>query len=201
MSNGKMNALVIISLIIGASGLGVGIFSMLRFQVVEGPQGPPGTDGQDGVDGEDGSDGVDGTLNNMVGLWESVYGGPDFSYTLNYSDNKVYDSNFIDTSDNKTINMLQPGWYRVYLSTVLTDLDNETIYVMVLYKNGVLNQVLVYLSQYLCSIYMVDASVYVYNDGDDYFDIRCYCPFTPDSFGLAGSQYYNQFVVEYVKEI
>ena len=40
----------IIALIIGVSGLGLGAFSVVNFQVVEGP---PGQDGQDGIDGED----------------------------------------------------------------------------------------------------------------------------------------------------
>lgn len=51
----------IIALIIGASGLGLGAYSVVNFQVVEGPQGPPGQDGQDGLDGIDGFDGINGT--------------------------------------------------------------------------------------------------------------------------------------------
>ena len=56
----KRNSLfVIVALIIGASGLGLGVFSVVNFHVVEGPQGPPGKDGQDGVDGTNGTDGED----------------------------------------------------------------------------------------------------------------------------------------------
>ena len=50
----------IITLIIGASGLGLGAFSAINFQILEGPEGPPGDDGQDGIDGLDGVDGTDG---------------------------------------------------------------------------------------------------------------------------------------------
>jgi len=49
----------IIAIIIGASGLGLGVFSVVNFQVMEGPQGPPGNDGQDGIDGTDGVNGID----------------------------------------------------------------------------------------------------------------------------------------------
>ena len=51
----------IIAIILGASGLGLGMFSVVNFQVIEGPQGPPGQDGIDGVDGVDGTDGINGT--------------------------------------------------------------------------------------------------------------------------------------------
>jgi len=54
----------IIAIIIGASGLGLGAFSMVNFQLIEGPEGPqgePGDNGQDGIKGDDGLDGINGT--------------------------------------------------------------------------------------------------------------------------------------------
>lgn len=39
------------------------MFSVVNFQVVEGPEGPPGEDGVDGTDGLNGTDGVDGISN------------------------------------------------------------------------------------------------------------------------------------------
>jgi len=44
MVENKSSLFGIIALIIGASGLGLGAFSVVTFQVVEGPQGPPGQD-------------------------------------------------------------------------------------------------------------------------------------------------------------
>ena len=41
----------IIALIIGATGLGLGAFSVVSLQIYEGEQGPPGADGTDGIDG------------------------------------------------------------------------------------------------------------------------------------------------------
>lgn len=40
----------IIALILGAGGLGLGAFSVVNFQVVDGPQGLPGEDGTNGTD-------------------------------------------------------------------------------------------------------------------------------------------------------
>lgn len=61
----------IIAIIIGASGLGLGVFSIVNFQVVEGPEGPPGEDGQDGIDGTDGVGALGGLV---VGILDPDYG-------------------------------------------------------------------------------------------------------------------------------
>ena len=61
MVENKSSLVGIIAIIISASGLGLGVFSNVNFQVVEGPPGPPGADGQDGIDGTNGLDGLDGT--------------------------------------------------------------------------------------------------------------------------------------------
>lgn len=58
MVENKSSLFGIIALIIGASGLGLGAFSVVNFQVVEGPQGLPGQEGQDGIDGEDAPGGL-----------------------------------------------------------------------------------------------------------------------------------------------
>jgi len=60
MVENKSSVFGIIAIIIGASGLGLGAFSIVNYQTIEGPQGLPGDDGQDGIDGVDGTDGIDG---------------------------------------------------------------------------------------------------------------------------------------------
>lgn len=62
MVENKSSLFGIIALIIGATGLGIGVFSVVNFQVIEGPQGPSGDDGQDGLDGDDGQDAPGGIL-------------------------------------------------------------------------------------------------------------------------------------------
>lgn len=49
----------IIALVIGATGLGLGAFSVISLQAVVDEQGPPGEDGVDGIDGIDGINGTD----------------------------------------------------------------------------------------------------------------------------------------------
>jgi len=65
MVENKGSLFGIIAIIIGASGLGLGAFSIVNFQVVEGP---PGGDGQDGTDGVDGTDGQDAPIGLAVGI-------------------------------------------------------------------------------------------------------------------------------------
>lgn len=67
----KSSGLAIVALIIGMVGLGLGVFSVVNFQVVEGPQG------QDGVDGIDGVDAVSGVRNIWYDFhYSSVYTNP-----------------------------------------------------------------------------------------------------------------------------
>lgn len=71
MAENKSILFGIIAIIIGASGLGLGVFSIVNFQVVEGPEGPPGEDGQDGIDGTEGVDALGGLV---IGILDPDYG-------------------------------------------------------------------------------------------------------------------------------
>ncbi|MHA1111076.1 MAG: NosD domain-containing protein [Promethearchaeota archaeon] len=60
MANGKTQALIIASLVVGVLGVGMGTFVMVTELQTPGPEGPPGLPGLDGTDGNDGVDGIDG---------------------------------------------------------------------------------------------------------------------------------------------
>ncbi|MFX1346917.1 MAG: collagen-like protein [Promethearchaeota archaeon] len=62
MVENKSSLFGIIAIIIGASGLGIGAYSVVNFQLVEGPQGPPGNDGLDGINGTNGEDAPGGFI-------------------------------------------------------------------------------------------------------------------------------------------
>jgi len=70
MVENKSSLFSIIAIIIGASGLGIGAYSVVNFQTVEGPQGLPGEDGIDGDDGQDGIDGKDAPGGIIVGIMD-----------------------------------------------------------------------------------------------------------------------------------
>ena len=191
MSNGKGYALVIVSLIIGAIGVGMGTYCALNFTVMEGPQGDPGTDG---------ADGINGTLNNVVGIWETIEGGPDNIYTLNFSDNVATEDGFFVLEDTNNFTLTKAGWYRFTLKFLWESLSPTNGYRVSISKNGVAEH---YLDMVLLPpgvSYFVDTEAYVYSDGDDNFLFYNAYLGSPDSTYVSSTQTYNQLVLEYVKE-
>jgi hypothetical protein len=80
MVENRSSIVGIIAMIIGASGLGIGTFAVINFQVIQGLAGPPGQDGTDGLDGlngingTDGLDGKDAPGGLVVGILDPDYG-------------------------------------------------------------------------------------------------------------------------------
>lgn len=198
MVKNKSNVFGIIAIIIGASGLGLGAFSIVNFQIVEGPQGSPGLDGVDGGNGVDGKDGINGTLDNLVAIWESMHGGPALAYFIGFDDIKLNISEYFSLSvSNTSLNLNKPGWYRFTLRFLWDSLIGGNFYYLEIQKNGVLLESLDR-AVGLDSYYIINKVVYVYSDGNDFFRFRCWS--TGPLFGIDSDQGYNQFVIEYVGE-
>lgn len=200
MVKNKSTVFGIIAIIIGASGLGLGVFSIVNFQIVEGPQGSPGIDGGDGNDGIDGKDGINGTLDNLVAIWESMHGvgAPSSNYFIGFDDIKLNKSEYFSLSvSNTSLNLTKPGWYRLTLRFLWSSLVGGTFYFLEIQKNGGLLENLhrvVGVDEY----YLINAVVYIYSDGNDIFRFRCQTPGAP--FDVFSVQQYNQFVIEYIGE-
>ncbi|MFX0207543.1 MAG: hypothetical protein ACFFDT_16270, partial [Candidatus Hodarchaeota archaeon] len=64
-------ALSFIAVILGVSALGIGTYSVINFQMVEGPQGLQGPQGLSGLNGTDGRDAPEGII---VGIVDPNYG-------------------------------------------------------------------------------------------------------------------------------
>ncbi len=194
MKNGKgIVALSVISLLIGVSGLGIGIYSMLNFQVLQGPQGPPGDDGEDGLDG---LDGLNGTLDNLVAMWDQVSGsGTVFNLTLsNIQFNRSEYFNYSST----LVHLLKAGWYRISLRCLLNNIIPGNSYFCELYKNAALLERFWYVNTpSSVNYHPISAVIYVFSDGDDYFSIRMASGVT---FGVIPDEDFNQLTVEYISE-
>jgi len=85
MVENKSSLFGIIAIIIGASGLGLGAFSFVNFQVVEGPQGLPGEDGEDAPGGiiigiMDPDEGE--TISGNVTIRVMIAGSEDYTITI-----------------------------------------------------------------------------------------------------------------------
>jgi len=183
MSKGKGNALIIIALLIGVSGLGVGIFSLFDIEIIEGPPG---------------MDGVDGTLDNVVAVWDSLWGnGIDFNITL--TENALNKSGYYHLSDSDTIiHLTRAGWYRFTVKFVWMSLAPTDSYELWLQKNGA-NSEWIWWENLPTQVYkQVNGVVYVNSNGTDNFNLRSYA--TVDLHQIHTSGYANQFIIEYVSE-
>ncbi|MFX1344142.1 MAG: hypothetical protein ACFFBC_00135 [Promethearchaeota archaeon] len=122
----KSSVFGIIALIIGASGLGIGAYSMVNFQTVEGPQGLPGQDGEDGLDmvglqvgilDPDEGETVSGNITIRVMVWASS----DYSLSI------LFDGFEIGSSSTLTWNssVVLDGWHN--LTVIATDILNNVV--------------------------------------------------------------------------
>ena len=189
MSNGKGSALTIIALIIGAGGLGIGVYSLLVSTDIEDLQGPPGTDGIDGNNG---------TLDNLVAVWGTLYGaGIDFNLTL--MSIELNKSGYYHISDSDTVlHLTKAGWYRFTVKIVWSGLVPTDEYKLWLQKNGTNFEMICWENLPPQAYKSVNGVVYAYSDGTDFFILRSSS--TVDLHNVHGTSSYNQFTLEYVSE-
>jgi len=128
MVENKSSIFGIIAIIVGASGLGLGAFSVVNFQLVEGPQGIPGDDGQEGVDGMDGEDAPGGiivgildpdqdeTISGNITIRALVAGSE--SYTVVVLINSSLNATYLPYEWNTTT--VADGWWNV--TVIVTDI-------------------------------------------------------------------------------
>jgi len=187
-SSGK--GLAILALIIGLSGLGLGIYSVMQIQL--GVTGPPSP------------------TSNIVGLWESLsrdMDNPDFNtvndWLIEVGDNKMQNSDFIVLNQsaqhsNTRFHLIKSGWYSVNLHVLLSGVNSLAgWYVIMALKNGSTILYLLYepsLNQNL----QVSRQFYISSDGNDYYEFNCYN--SGDDFSIESQQVFNQLTIEYVGE-
>ncbi len=182
MKNGKgMVALSMISLLIGASGLGIGLYTYKNFSTVQGPQGPPG---------DDGTDGIDGTLDNLVAVWDQLSGsGTDFNFTLlGITFNR---SEYFELTDTyRKITLIEEGWYRFSLKCFFTNINPGNNYSCSLYRNDERIERFWFSETPTGTNYhMCNAIIYTYSFPYEYFNIRAS---GGAFFSILGQAEYNQ---------
>ncbi|MFX1481423.1 MAG: hypothetical protein ACFFCI_25365, partial [Promethearchaeota archaeon] len=132
----KSSLFGIIAIIIGASGLGVGAYSIVNFQIVEGPQGLPGDDGVDGQDAPGGlvvgildPDHYD-TVWGEIEIRALVYGSNNYSVSVIANQTQIGAQlpTFWNTS------LEEEGWYN--LTVLIIDIEtketaSDTIWILI----------------------------------------------------------------------
>jgi len=208
MVENKSSLFGIIAIIIGASGLGLGAFSVVNFQVVEGPQGDDGQDGQDGINGTDGLDGINGTdgidgvngsLGEVVGIWNKLsnWGVPSSDYRIELDDIRVNNSKYFYLSAlNTSLHLIISGWYRISLRFLWEGLFSGGVYELRLYKNGARSETLLRLYHEISDqYYHVSSFIHILSDGDDVFYFSCVGPV---SFDICSWLTFGQLAIEYI---
>ena len=133
------------------------------------------------------------TLDNLVAIWDTVTGsGTDFNLTLL---GIVFNqSEYFDLTDTYTkIHLLKPGWYRFSLKCILNGIVPGAYYSCSLWKNDERIERFWYTNTPTgVSYHMINAIVYAYSDGDDFFNIRAD---SGSTFSIFGKAEYNQSCV------
>jgi len=180
MSTKRLNALIVISLIIGVSALGVGVFSVIRTYFPEVREHE--------------------TQTGIVGLWETIESDQSSLFTLILNDIRTNDSDFFSLNNpNTTLSLNQVGWYKVSFRFRLVSLIVSNPYGVQIWKNSLVYQDLEFEATETAKD--INDYAYLYSDGDDEFHFECYDAMITDSFWVTSSQQYNQFVLEYVGEV
>jgi hypothetical protein len=184
----KSSLFGIIAIIIGASGLGVGVFSVVNYQTIEGPQGPPGP------------------LDFLVGVWEDLFRNMDYSphndvanWLIEVNNTVVNNSKYfcLDRS-NTRFYLTKSGWYSFNL-LMLLDFDASGTAVYRIYKNGVdIGLHPDWHSYSPAPEYVhINTLCYISSNGTDYYEFG----FTSVACNVyTANQRYNQFAIEYLGE-
>lgn len=125
MVENKSSLFGIIAIIIGASGLGIGAFSVVNFQTVEGPQGLPGDDGQDApggllvgiLDPDDGE-----VVSGSVTIRTLIYGSESYTIQILRNGTEIGTSTPMiwDTT------MINDGWWNITVVATDTLTNNQS---------------------------------------------------------------------------
>ncbi|MFW9942082.1 MAG: hypothetical protein ACFFFT_13655 [Candidatus Thorarchaeota archaeon] len=125
----------IIAIIIGASGLGIGAYSIVNFQTVEGPQGIPGEDGQDvlgdiiiGILDPDDGETVSGNITIRVMVWASS------NYSLSILCNGLEIGSSLSVEWNTTL--VPDGMYNISVIAIDESNNIDKDEVMIIIENN-----------------------------------------------------------------
>jgi len=151
-NNGRSTFLIILTLLIGASGLGLGVYSSFIQQPL---QGLPGQDGVNGVDGVDGKDGADAPGSIVVGILDpdqndllsgiveikALIAGSD-GYSISVLRNGTEIGTDIPVEWDTTL--ISDGWWNITVKATDTLSGNKTQDQVIVYVSNAVEDIPVY---------------------------------------------------------
>ncbi len=139
----------------------------------------------------------------LVGVWEDLSRNTDYaSYNTNrnwlfeFGENRVNNTEYISVSNSNTnITINKSGWYKIHVSAILNDIEDNHAYSMRFYKNSAIISMSSYLIGDLQYIYM-DGTVFIECNATDYIEINAYSVL--DDFDIYPIVNYHHLTIEYV---
>ena len=185
MGKKVLSTIAVLGFIIGASGLGLGVFSFINMQVYKGSPG---------------------TTCIVVGIWDRLYKNKDYApYDTDQSWFISADSIEVNNSEyfflnrtNTRFHLIVSGWYRVSLLLTLYDILGSVDIYFRAFKGG--STAVAFSNRYNATtdgdFHTVEAQFYIFSDGSDYYDF--YISSAPMASSVAPNPDFNQLGIEYV---
>lgn len=180
-----LSTLAVLGFIIGASGLGLGVFCFINMQPT---QGSPGTTCV------------------VVGIWDRLYKNKDYppydtdqSYFISVDGIEVNNSEyFFLNRTNTRFHLIMSGWYRVNLLLTLVNIPGTTDVYFRAFKGGSTAVAFAYTYNATTdgNFLTMEGQFYIYSDGTDYYDF--YISSAPMTSEVAPNNDFNQLGIEYV---
>lgn len=173
--------------IISIAGLGLGSYTFLKTQIFVEPEE---------------------TFPKLVGFWDELYDNQDYapynttsSWLFQLLNNTYNDSEYISINNSNTcVSLKRQGIYRIQMTVLLSDLDIDEDYWLILLKNGETFLYLTYFenpSVYPDYLY-VNAEGYIMSDGNDYIQFYAKSRYGDAFFPYISAQEFNQLLIEFI---
>ena len=181
-----LSTLAVLGFIIGASGLGLGVFCFMRMPT---NQGSPETTCV------------------VVGIWDRLYKNKNYApydtdqqYLISVDGIEVNNSDyFFLNRSNTRFHLIKSGWYRVNLLLTLIDISGTTDVYFRAYKEGSTAVAFAYTYNATTNdsdFLTMEGQFYIYSDGSNYYDF--YVTSLLMTSDVAPNNDFNQLGIEYV---
>ncbi len=184
MGKKVLSTLAVLGFIIGASGLGLGLFCFINLQANQGSQG---------------------TTCVVVGIWDRLYKNKNYApydsdqtYLIRVDDIEVNNSEyFFLNRTNTRFHLIKSGWYRVNLLLTLINIPGTADVYFRALKEGSTTVAFAYRYNVTTdgNYLTMEGQFYIYSDGSDYYDFYISSGMTSE---VAPNNDFNQLGIEYV---
>lgn len=136
----------------------------------------------------------------ILGLWNDLSkstANPDFStdwlWLIYVYSEQIYSQNYLKLNQksnhlNTRFHLIKSGWYRGHVNMLLTGLDDNKVYQLLVHKDGdSLTSIITPARVYNKLSYRINTEFYILSNGTNFYEFSCWYG-TGDSFDTPGGQ-------------